>query len=223
MRAQFETIEREPDRRGTARDAFALSPDRSAEPPGPQPPDGPRPGRRGADRGWTAPFVMAPYNTRIVRRSNALLDFAYGRQLRYGEVMGIGPGPLGAVAAYGVTAGMGALLAALRSAPLRPLLDRVLPKPGSGPSAQTRAKGWFRMEVDAGTESGRRYRAAVAGRGDPGYAATAVMLGESGLALAQDGDRLPDRFGSLTPAVALGEVLVDRLRKAGHIYQTAPG
>ena len=43
------------------------------------------------------------------------------------------------------------------------------------------------------------------------------------LALAQDGDRLPDRFGSLTPAVALGEVLVERLREAGHIYQTAPG
>jgi short subunit dehydrogenase-like uncharacterized protein len=76
--------------------------------------------------------------------------------------------------------------------------------------------------VDAGTESGRRYRATAAGSGDPGYAATAVMLGESALALALDGDRLPDRAGSLTPATALGDVLVERLRAAGHTYEVTP-
>jgi short subunit dehydrogenase-like uncharacterized protein len=103
------------------------------------------------------------------------------------------------------------------------LLDRVLPAPGSGPSEATREKGWFRMVVDAGTEHGGRYRATVAGSGDPGYAATAVMLGESALALALDGDRLPDRAGSLTPATALGDVLVERLRAAGHTYQVEPG
>jgi short subunit dehydrogenase-like uncharacterized protein len=46
-----------------------------------------------------------------------------------------------------------------------------------------------------------------------------VMLGESALALAVDGDRLPDRVGSLTPATALGDVLVQRLRAAGHTYE----
>ena len=75
------------------------------------------------------------------------------------------------------------------------------------------------MIVDATTESGRRYRAVAAGKGDPGYAATAVMLGESALALALDGDRLPDRAGSLTPATAMGDVLVERLRAAGHTYE----
>ena len=75
------------------------------------------------------------------------------------------------------------------------------------------------MVVDATTEDGRRYRATAAGPGDPGYAATAVMLGESALALALDGDRLPDRAGSLTPATALGDVLVERLRAAGHTYE----
>ena len=69
------------------------------------------------------------------------------------------------------------------------------------------------------TESGRRYRATVSGKGDPGYRATAVMLGESGLCLAVDGERLPARFGCLTPATALGGVLVDRLRAAGHTYR----
>ena len=44
--------------------------------------------------GWVGPFVMAPYNTRVVRRSNALLDGAYGRRFRYREVSGFGTGPV---------------------------------------------------------------------------------------------------------------------------------
>jgi len=106
--------------------------------------------------------------------------------------------------------------------PSRALLGKVLPQPGAGPNEEARAKGWFRMAVDAQTESGRRYRATAAGPGDPGYAATAVMLGESVLGLGFDGDRLPDRAGSLTPATAMGEVLVERLRAAGHTYDVAP-
>ena len=103
--------------------------------------------------------------------------------------------------------------------PARTLLHRVLPAAATGPDEATRGRGWFPMDVDATTESGRRYRATVAGQGDPGYKATAVMLGESALALALDGDRLPDRAGSLTPASAMGTVLVDRLRAAGHTYE----
>ena len=53
----------------------------------------------------------------------------------------------------------------------------MLPAPGDGPSERTRERGWFRMDVDARTESGARYRVRVSGPGDPGYAATAVMLG----------------------------------------------
>ena len=34
---------------------------------------------------WTGGFMMAPANTRIVRRSNALLDWAYGSGFRYSE------------------------------------------------------------------------------------------------------------------------------------------
>jgi short subunit dehydrogenase-like uncharacterized protein len=55
----------------------------------------------------------------------------------------------------------------------------------------------------------------VAAQGDPGYAATAVMLAESTLCLARDGDRLPAATGVLTPAVAMGDALVDRLRERG--------
>ncbi|MGE3288908.1 MAG: trans-acting enoyl reductase family protein [Pseudonocardia sp.] len=216
MRAQMEELHRDPRKRRVAGDPHALSPDRAAEPAPTQPRDMVAPSRT-PDGRWTATFIMAPYNTRIVRRSNALQDWAYGRSLRYGEVMGTGRGPLGAATAVGVTAGLAGFFAAFSQPRIRPLLDRVLPAPGAGPSAEARAKGWFRSVLDATTESGRRYRATVAGPGDPGYAATAVMLGESGLALACD--ELPDRAGSLTPATGIGDVLIERLRAAGHTYE----
>ena len=165
---------------------------------------------------------MASYNTRIVRRSNALLSWAYGRDLRYTEVMGCGRGVVGAATAVATTVGLPAFLAAMSVAPTRAVLDRVLPAPGTGPSPEARARGWFRMAVRAETEDGRRYRADVHGTGDPGYAATAVMLGQSALTLALDEERLPARAGSLTPATALGDVLVERLRRAGHAYDVGP-
>ncbi|SEK64666.1 Uncharacterized conserved protein [Blastococcus sp. DSM 46786] len=218
MRAQVEALQADPARRRVVGDPFALSPDRAAEPDTRQPRDAGMPAQTPGGR-WTAPFVMAPFNTRIVRRSNALQDWAYGRGLRYGEVMGTGRGPLGAVTAAGISAGLLATVSAMSLAPTRALLDRVLPAPGTGPGESVREKGFFRMVVDATTEDGRRYRATAAGSGDPGYKATAVMLGEAALALALDGDRLPDRAGSLTPATAMGEVLVERLRAAGHTYE----
>ena len=218
VRAQFEELGRDSAARRLVGDPFALSPDRDAEPDTRQPRDAGPPSRT-PDGRWTAPFVMAPFNTRIVRRSSALQGWAYGRGLRYGEAMGCGRGLAGAAAATAVTAGLAGFAAAMALPPTRAVLDRVLPEPGTGPDERTRARGWFRMVVDATTQSGRRYRATAAGQGDPGYAATAVMLGATALALALDGERLPGRAGSLTPATALGSVLVERLRAAGHTYE----
>lgn len=201
------------------RDPFGLSPERDAEPDTRQPSDSPAPHR--VDGRWVAPFVMASYNTRIVRRSNAIAGYAYGKGLRYGEVMGVGSGPVGAVAAGAVTAGLGAMLAGFATPGVRQAFDRVLPKPGEGPGEKTRENGWFRHDVDATTSTGARYTARVSGSGDPGYAATAVMFGESALCLALDGDRLPERAGSLTPATAMGPALIERLRTAGHVYDVA--
>ena len=197
-------------------DPYSLSPDRPAEPDlgGERDSFGVR--RESAlDGRWTAPFVMASFNTRIVRRSNALTGWAYGRGFRYREVMGVGRSPLAPVLAGAVAAGVGGLLAGLALPPTRFVLDRVLPAPGEGPGEKARQAGHFRTETTAGTTGGARYRATVAAKGDPGYAATAVMLGESALALALDGERLPDRAGVLTPATGIGQPLVDRLRDAG--------
>ncbi|MFJ6280319.1 saccharopine dehydrogenase family protein [Arthrobacter subterraneus] len=218
MRGQLDGVRSDPVLRFLAGDPYSLSPHRTAEPSTRQPADLGWVGRANGGL-WTAPFIMASVNTRIVRRSNALQGWAYGRSLRYGEVMGTGRGPSGAVIAGATALGLRAFGAALALPPTRKLLDRVLPPPGAGPSAAARRSGWFRSQVTASTESGRRYRATAAGPGDPGYAATAVMAGEAALSLALDGDRLPPAAGSLTPATALGDVLVERLRTAGHTYE----
>lgn len=216
-RGHIDTIRTDRAARKIALDAYGLSPDRDAEPGVRQPSDAGPPARM-PDGTWTAPFVMASYNTRIVRRSNTLLNWAYGRNFRYGEVMGCGKGVTGLATAAGVTGGLGMFVGAMGLRPTRALLDRVLPAPGTGPDAEARRKGWFRSVLYADTESGKSYRAVIGGPGDPGYAATAVMLGESALALAFDTDRLPDRAGSLTPATGIGSVLAERLRTAGHTY-----
>ncbi|HEX6932718.1 MAG TPA: saccharopine dehydrogenase NADP-binding domain-containing protein [Streptosporangiaceae bacterium] len=202
-------------------DPYALSPDRDAEPDLGDERDlaGIRydPGLRL----WTGPFVMASFNTRIVRRSNALQGWAYGRKFRYREVTGFGAGPGAPVRALAVTAGLAALMAGVTLPPSRALLGPVLPKPGEGPGEKARRAGFYRLQVHARTATGARYRTCVEARGDPGYAATSVMLGESALCLALDRERLPDRAGVLTPATAMGAVLTDRLRAAGHTFEAA--
>jgi short subunit dehydrogenase-like uncharacterized protein len=104
-------------------------------------------------------------------------------------------------------------------APTRALLDRVLPRPGSGPSERTLQRGRFTFEIVASTTSGARYRTIVGADKDPGYYGSAVMLGESGLALVYD--ELPDVAGVLTPMVALGESLAARLRRHDFVVETA--
>jgi short subunit dehydrogenase-like uncharacterized protein len=217
---QMDEVRADPQLRRTAADPYALSPDRSAEPDLGRQRDLMRVQRDDSLGMWTGPFLMASTNTRLVRRSNALLDWDYGRRFRYREVSGYGPGQAGALRAFAATAALGALTAGLAYPRTRRLLvGRVLPGPGQGPREQTQRNGRFRMEIYARTSSGRRYRARVAAQGDPGYQATAVMMGEAALALVLDRDRLPGRAGVLTPATALGTVLTDRLRAAGMTFE----
>lgn len=174
-------------------------------------------------KGTLAPFVMAPHNTRIVRRSNALLNNAYGAKFRYNEAMAVGTLPLVSTAVAGlVKVGLGSFLGLMALAPARKLLDPILPKAGDGPSETARRKGHFTVDVYTTTTTGKRFKSRVKAKGDPGYKATAVMLGESALALALNRDKLPNRTGVLTPAAAMGDALIDRLRGAGVTLEAGP-
>jgi short subunit dehydrogenase-like uncharacterized protein len=166
---------------------------------------------------WTGPFVMASFNTRIVRLSNTLTDWSYGRELRYREVTDFGSGPMSPVLAGGMAIGLVGLTTGLAYAPSRAVLDRFLPKPGEGPGQEQRAAGRFRMEIRATTTTGARYLTRVGADHDPGYDGTAVMFGETILCLALD-PGVPRRAGVCTPATAIGEVLVDRLLRQGFTF-----
>jgi short subunit dehydrogenase-like uncharacterized protein len=168
---------------------------------------------------------MGPYNSRLVRRSNALLGWAYGRRFRYREMISLGPAAISPAIAVGLKLGVTALFVGFALPPTRYVLDRLLPKPGQGPSERTLQSGHFTAEVFTVTTTGARYRSRFQAQGDPGYSATAVMLSESALALVVDRDALPVSDGGvLTPATALGDALVDRLRAAGMtITASGPG
>jgi len=209
-------------------DPYTLSTDRGAEPDFGRQTDTPL--RRGnqiapeLEGSWTGAFIMAAENSRIVRRSNALLDWAYGRKFRYAEQVSAGPSVLAPVRAAVSTAALAGLSAVgsryADTAPAR-FFERLLPKPGTGPSESALNKGQYRIETYTTTTTGARYRAVIAQQGDPSYIATAVLLGESSLALALDRDKLSDLRGVLTPAVALGDALMARLPAAGVTFETA--
>ncbi|MFM9862483.1 MAG: saccharopine dehydrogenase family protein [Micropepsaceae bacterium] len=168
---------------------------------------------------WTAPFVMGAINSRVVQRSNALLDYAYGREFQYDEAMLTGGGVLGAPAAVALTGAMGAFGLAAAFPPTRALLNRfVLPKPGEGPTAEQRERGNYELLFVGTASDGRVFKALVAGDRDPGYGSTAKMISEAALLLAEtfgDADG-----GVLTPASALGARLIERLREhAGLTFQ----
>jgi short subunit dehydrogenase-like uncharacterized protein len=171
---------------------------------------------------WVSPFVMGPINTRVVRRSAALLrargEAAYGADFKYQEYMRVGKGPLAAAAAAGISAGMGLSQAALHFKPFRTLTRAAAVSPGAGPSEHTMDNGSFRCELIGTSASGNVTRGRVAGKGDPGNRATTKFICEAAMALALQLPDLPGGTrggGVLTPASGLGIVLAQRLIAAG--------
>jgi short subunit dehydrogenase-like uncharacterized protein len=158
--------------------------------------------------GWVVPAPTIDPIT--VLRSARALD-AYGPDFSYTHYIVAGHLPVAA----GLIVGAGAAVA-LAQVPLTRKALLALKDPGEGPSPSERAKSWFTVRF-RGEGGGRRVVCEVSG-GDPGYGETAKMLAESALCLAQDD--LPERAGQLTPAVAMGQALIDRLVAAGISFTT---
>jgi short subunit dehydrogenase-like uncharacterized protein len=163
---------------------------------GPDQPSDAKPYEDDAIGSWVAPFIMAPINTKNVHRSNALLNHLYGEDFQYDEMMVTGPGEQGAAAANMVASS-------------NPLEGDDVPKPGEGPSKESREAGHYDVLFVGTNANGDRMEATVTGDMDPGYGSTSKMIAESALCIVQDCTDLPG--GVYTPAPAMGEKLIERL------------
>lgn len=166
-----------------------------------------------ADAGsWTAPFIMAGVNTRVVRRSHALAGYPYGKDFRYREAVMTGQGAGGWLKGNLMALALGALAMGIYFRPTRRLMRRfVLPKPGEGPDAKAREAGFFNLVQVGKLPGGEIIRTRITGDRDPGYGSTSKMLAEAAVCLARD--ELSSPGGVLTPAFAMGNALLDRLRR----------
>ncbi|GEK04272.1 trans-acting enoyl reductase family protein [Streptomyces sp. 1-11] len=158
---------------------------------------------------WALP--LSTIDPQIVRRSAKALE-RYGPDFRYRHYAAVRHLPVAA----GGAAAVGAVAAAAQLPPARRWLSDRL-RPGDGPSAQKRARSWFRVRF-VGEGGGRRVFTEVSG-GDPGYDETAKMFAESALCLAFDD--LPPTAGQVTTAAAMGDALTERLRRAGIRFRVA--
>lgn len=158
-------------------------------------------------RQWTSPFVMAAVNTRVVRRSHALLGLPWGEDFRYDEAV-LNRSRAEATA---IALGTGAGMLAMGLGPVRKVAAKLLPAPGDGPSRRQRENGYWEAFFHGVHPSDRSkdMRLKVTGDMDPGYGSTAKMLGESAVCLALD--KAATGGGFLTPASAMGSQLQQRL------------
>ncbi len=169
---------------------------------------------------WTGRFIMATMNTRVVRRSAALLEArqeAYGVDFTYQEHAFYQKYLNAFLVSFGTIFSM-----IIIATPLRKLVRRFLPKPGEGPSEETMRKGFFDFLYTAETEDGSINIFRMHGKGDPGYRVTSKFVCESALTLIHSEDDLPggkDYGGLLTPASGLGQPLIERLSKAGIFFE----
>ena len=158
---------------------------------------------------WIGPFVMAAINTRIVRRSNYLMDFKYGRDFIYNEALVFGRTILSKFLGYFRLIPI-YLISKNENILLKSLLKSFLPKPGQGPKGNNRKNGYFKFRFYIFNNKLKAI-VSVNGIGCPGYGSTSKMLAESSVCLALDD--LPIQNGILTPSVALGNALLKRLEK----------
>ncbi|EED33500.1 saccharopine dehydrogenase [gamma proteobacterium NOR5-3] len=213
----LEDAGRDPALRTLLRDKYCLYPE--LEGPGPTVKDQYTPVFDPCFEQWTTPFVMALINERVVRRSNALMDFPWGRDFNYDESQLCAS----RAQALAISLGMGAAMLTASNTLGRNAMARWLPKPGEGPDRDARERGFFELFFHAEHPKDLRksLRARVSGDRDPGYGSTSRMLGESAVCLAKDPATVSG--GVWTPASALAPALIPRLEKnAGLEFSLIP-
>ena len=169
---------------------------------------------------WVTPFIMAAINTKVVRRTNALLGYPYGHDFRYQEGTVMPWGSFGLPLAFASATASAAAMAAIGVPALRRFIGKRLPQPGEGPSQALRESGYYVLDLYGRYPQAPRQDLCLRIRGDrdPGYGSTAKMLAESAVCLAQDD--LDSPGGVLTPAAAMGSALVSRLSaRAGLTFE----
>lgn len=161
---------------------------------------------------WTTPYFMAPMNAKVVRRTNALIGYAYGRDFGYSETA-LTKGGFGGwwLAMRNALFGKAFLIAMAIPATRRLLKRHVLPKSGEGPSDETREKGYYELIQVGELPDGTIVKDRITGQGDPAIESTSRMLVEAALCLAEDADRICVGGGFWTPASALGPLLRERV------------
>ncbi|MGB5489931.1 MAG: saccharopine dehydrogenase NADP-binding domain-containing protein [Woeseiaceae bacterium] len=161
-------------------------------------------------KSWTAPFVMAAVNTKVVRRSHALLGYPYGKDFRYQEAVMTGDGAAGWAKGAAMTAALGSLVVGASYSVSRKLLQKfVLPEPGEGPDPEMQKKGFFNLMQIGALADGTILKSRITGDQDPGYGSTSKMLSECAVCLAKDD--LTIGGGIWTPASAMAGPLLNRL------------
>ena len=169
---------------------------------------------------WSGPFIMATANTRVVRRTEALLALrqeSYGTDFTYQE-HAFHKSWFSAVKSLLLT-GLSVLVLL---SPLKRLAKPFLPKPGEGPSESVQENGWFDCKYIVETEEGIKKVFNMSGKGDPGYKVTSKLVSECALCLIENEDTLPggNAYGGvLTSASGLGDSLIARLKNAGISFQ----
>ena len=174
-----------------------------------------------------APMSPAAFiNPAVIHRTEELAALAGGRPavpFRYREGFVLGGRPASLPVRWGVAGALSATQAGLRwiarsgpavRQPFARAMTRILPASGFGPSGDRLQEWTWSMSARARTLDDREIEVRVDADGHPGYLATARMLGEAGMLLAEDG-ATPERAGCLTPAIALGTSSRERFERAG--------
>jgi short subunit dehydrogenase-like uncharacterized protein len=183
MRATMAAAKQDPSILAALVDPFSLAGDFR----GPEQPSGQERIEEEDFGGFSGPFMMAMINTKVVHRTNYLSDHRYGTDFVYDEMILLGPDPAEDSGDLGADPGL---------------------QPGEGPTREEREAGHYDIVFRGDDAAGNVVEAEVAADLDPGYGSTSKIIGEVALALLDT----EGPGGCLTPAVALGDELIDRLR-----------